>query len=105
MIPSNFQSSNYILINCCAQLPIAYCLLSTSPSMRYLFEITYKGTYYHGWQSQVNAVGIQQIVEESLGKLLRERISIVGSGRTDTGVHCVQQFFHSDINKEFTLIP
>ena len=71
--------------------------------MRYLFEITYKGTHYHGWQSQANAVGIQQIVEESLCKLLREQISIVGSGRTDTGVHCVQQFFHSDINKEFDI--
>lgn len=69
--------------------------------MRFLFEITYRGTRYHGWQSQHNAMGIQQVIEEALSKLLREKISIVGSGRTDTGVHCVQQFFHADVEKEF----
>lgn len=69
--------------------------------MRYFFEIRYKGTHYHGWQSQANAVGIQQIVEEALSKLLREKIAIVGSGRTDTGVHCMQQFFHADIERSF----
>jgi tRNA pseudouridine38-40 synthase len=69
--------------------------------MRYFFEISYNGTHYHGWQNQKNAVGVQQVVEEALSKLLREEISIVGSGRTDTGVHCVQQFFHADIEKEF----
>lgn len=69
--------------------------------MRYFFEISYNGTHYHGWQNQKNAIGVQQVVEEALGKLLREEISIVGSGRTDTGVHCIQQFFHADIEKEF----
>ena len=69
--------------------------------MRYLFEISYNGTHYAGWQSQHNAVGIQAIVEQALTKLLREEIKIVGSGRTDTGVHCEQQFFHADIAKSF----
>ena len=69
--------------------------------MRYFFEISYDGANYNGWQNQSNAVGIQQVVEESLSKLLREKISIVGSGRTDTGVHCAEQFFHADIEKEF----
>lgn len=68
--------------------------------MRYFFEITYDGSNYNGWQNQANAIGVQQVVEESLSKLLREKISIVGSGRTDTGVHCVQQFFHADVGKE-----
>ncbi len=68
--------------------------------MRYFFEITYDGTKYNGWQNQANALGIQQVVEETLSKLLREKISIVGSGRTDTGVHCIQQFFHADIQTE-----
>ena len=66
--------------------------------MRYFFEITYDGTNYNGWQNQANAVGVQQVVEESLSKLLREKTSIVGSGRTDTGVHCVQQYFHADFS-------
>ena len=69
--------------------------------MRYFFEITYNGSNYHGWQSQVNAVGIQGIVEEVLSKLFRDKITIVGSGRTDRGVHCVQQYFHADISKSF----
>jgi tRNA pseudouridine38-40 synthase len=68
--------------------------------MRYFFEIIYEGTRYNGWQNQANALGVQQVVEETLSKLLRDKISIVGSGRTDTGVHCVQQFFHADIQTE-----
>jgi tRNA pseudouridine38-40 synthase len=69
--------------------------------MRYFFQISYNGTNYNGWQSQANATGIQEIVERALSTILRTEIAIVGSGRTDTGVHCVQQFFHADINKEF----
>lgn len=69
--------------------------------MRYFFEIAYNGRKYAGWQNQANATGVQQVMEEALSKLLRTEIKIVGSGRTDTGVHCEQQFFHSDIEKEF----
>ncbi len=68
---------------------------------RYFFEIQYDGRSYHGWQSQKNAIGVQQIVEESLSTLLNTPLQIVGSGRTDTGVHCSQQFFHVDIEKDF----
>lgn len=69
--------------------------------MRFFFEISYNGLHYAGWQSQHNAIGVQAIVESALTKLLREEIKIVGSGRTDTGVHCEQQFFHADIEKSF----
>ncbi len=68
---------------------------------RYLFEIAYNGTNYAGWQSQANATGVQTVVEQALSKLFRTEIKILGSGRTDTGVHCVQQFFHTDIEKTF----
>ncbi|MBX2957558.1 MAG: tRNA pseudouridine(38-40) synthase TruA [Cyclobacteriaceae bacterium] len=68
---------------------------------RYFFEIAYNGTNYAGWQSQANATGVQAVVENALSKLLRTEIKIVGSGRTDTGVHCTQQFFHTDIEKPF----
>lgn len=67
--------------------------------MRYFFEIAYQGTNYHGWQRQNNAISVQQVVEEALSTLLREKIDIVGSGRTDTGVHCRQQYFHIEIDK------
>jgi len=68
--------------------------------MRYFFEISYNGSCYHGWQNQANAIGVQQIVEDALSKLMRDKIEIVGSGRTDSGVHCAQQFFHADFKNE-----
>jgi tRNA pseudouridine38-40 synthase len=71
--------------------------------LRYFFEISYNGTAYNGWQSQLNATGVQAVVEEAMTKLFREKILITGSGRTDTGVHCEQQFFHCDIEKHFDL--
>jgi len=69
--------------------------------MRFFFEIAYNGTNYAGWQSQPNATGVQEVVENTLSKLLRADIEIVGSGRTDAGVHCEQQFFHIDVKNEF----
>jgi tRNA pseudouridine38-40 synthase len=69
--------------------------------MRYFFEIAYNGTNYNGWQNQKNGVGVQTVVEEALSTLLRKKVEIVGSGRTDTGVHCEQQFFHVDLEKDF----
>lgn len=69
--------------------------------MRYLFQISYLGTHYHGWQSQRNAVGVQEVVEKVMSTVLRQKVEIVASGRTDTGVHCARQFFHVDILHSF----
>jgi tRNA pseudouridine38-40 synthase len=69
--------------------------------MRYFFEIAYHGANYNGWQSQHNATGVQTVVENVLTKIFRSHVKIVGSGRTDTGVHCEQQYFHTDIEKGF----
>ncbi|MFD2033658.1 tRNA pseudouridine(38-40) synthase TruA [Belliella marina] len=63
---------------------------------RYFLEIAYKGTHYHGWQFQNNAVSVQETIEKAISILLRTTVSIVGSGRTDTGVHASQQFAHFD---------
>jgi len=69
--------------------------------VRYFFEIAYHGGNYNGWQSQHNALGVQTIVENVLTKIFRSSVNIIGSGRTDTGVHCEQQFFHTDLSDEF----
>ena len=69
--------------------------------MRYFFEIAYNGKNYSGWQSQVTGIGVQSVVEESLSKLFRQEVKILGSGRTDTGVHCEQQFFQADLDMQF----
>ena len=63
---------------------------------RYFLELAYHGAGYHGWQVQPNAHSVQQELNEKLSILLREAIYVVGSGRTDTGVHCAQQFAHFD---------
>lgn len=44
---------------------------------------------------------MQAVVESALSHLVKETVSIYGSGRTDTGVHCEQQFFHCDLEKTF----
>ncbi len=67
---------------------------------RYFLEIAYHGKPYHGWQVQPNAITVQEILNDCLQKLLREEIYVVGSGRTDTGVHCRQQFAHFDTTSD-----
>jgi tRNA pseudouridine38-40 synthase len=59
----------------------------TQEKTRYFIFISYKGTSYHGWQIQPNSVTVQQILEEALSVVLNEKISAIGAGRTDTGVH------------------
>ncbi len=63
-------------------------------TFNYFLELQYLGTHYHGWQAQPNAVTVQSVLEDSLSTLLKSRIAIMGSGRTDTGVHALQQFAH-----------
>lgn len=65
--------------------------------MRYFIEIAYKGTCYHGWQSQPNSKTIQGVLERNLSVLLKKEIIILGAGRTDTGVHATQFFAHFDV--------
>ncbi len=52
-------------------------------------RLQYKGSAYHGWQRQENAVTIQQIIEESLQKVCDEMPTVYGCGRTDAGVHAL----------------
>ena len=70
--------------------------------MRYLIECSYKGTKFHGWQVQPNAESVQECIENALSMILKQKIEIMGSSRTDTGVHAAQQFAHFDYEN---LIP
>jgi tRNA pseudouridine38-40 synthase len=72
--------------------------------VRYFFEIAYNGKNYNGWQTQNNGIAIQTVVEDMLSTMFRTPLEIQGSGRTDAGVHCEQQFFHVDIEPEFDTI-
>ena len=64
--------------------------------MRYFIQFSYFGKAYHGWQNQPNAITVQEVLEKALSTLLRQKIDVVGAGRTDTGVHAKQMFAHFD---------
>lgn len=65
---------------------------------RYFFELSYNGTIYFGWQRQPEQMSVQQEIEDALSKLNSNiPVSVVGCGRTDTGVHAKQYFLHVDL--------
>lgn len=68
--------------------------------MRYFIHLSYFGKNYHGWQSQPNAISVQQELTRALSILLGEAIEIVGAGRTDSGVHAKEMYAHFDYTKE-----
>nr|MBC7613978.1 tRNA pseudouridine(38-40) synthase TruA [Pseudopedobacter sp.] len=68
---------------------------------RYFLEISYKGTAYHGWQIQPNALTVQEVVNTALKTFFREGIETLGCGRTDTGVHATQFYLHFDSKDKF----
>ncbi len=66
---------------------------------RYFIYISFNGKNYCGWQIQPNGISVQQCLEEALSILLREKISITGAGRTDSGVHAALMVAHFDIEQ------
>jgi len=67
---------------------------------RYQILIEYVGTNFFGWQIQPKGKSIQKLIQIKLSKLLKEKISLIGSGRTDSGVHAIEQSAHFDCKKE-----
>lgn len=67
--------------------------------MRYFIQFAYNGTHYHGWQIQPNASSVQETLNKAFSVLLNETISIMGAGRTDTGVHATEMYGHFDTEK------
>ena len=67
--------------------------------MRFFIQFSYFGKAYHGWQNQPNAITVQEVLENALSKLLNLPISLMGAGRTDTGVHAKEMFAHFDVHQ------
>jgi tRNA pseudouridine38-40 synthase len=67
--------------------------------------IAYDGTAYAGWQMQKTGVGVQQRVEEALGKIIRSAPRLHSSSRTDTGVHALGMVAHVDVPRAELRMP
>ena len=67
---------------------------------RYQILIEYVGTNFVGWQIQSKGKSIQKLIQTKLSKLLKEKVALVGSGRTDAGVHAIEQSAHFDCKKK-----
>ena len=63
---------------------------------RYQILIEYVGTNYSGWQIQKKGKTIQGKIQKVISKILKEKVNIIGSGRTDSGVHALEQSAHFD---------
>ena len=70
---------------------------------RYQILIEYVGTNFVGWQIQSKGKSIQKLIQTKLSKLLKEKILIIGSGRTDSGVHAIEQSAHFDCKKKLKI--
>ena len=68
--------------------------------LRYHLLIEYVGTNFRGWQIQKKGSTIQGLIQKKISKILKEKIILNGSGRTDAGVHAIEQSAHFDCNNE-----
>ena len=76
-----------------------------TPVKRYLLEIAYDGGSYSGWQIQPHCLAVQQVIQENLTKLYdKQPIHLIGSSRTDAGVHA-QNFAATFLAPEQPAIP
>ena len=67
---------------------------------RYQILIEYVGTNFIGWQIQPKGQSVQKLIQNTISKLLKEKINLIGSGRTDQGVHAWGQSAHFDTKKK-----
>ena len=67
---------------------------------RYQVLIEYVGTNFIGWQIQPKGMSIQKLIQIKISKLLKQKINLIGSGRTDSGVHAIGQSAHFDCKKK-----
>ena len=64
--------------------------------MRIALGIEYDGSNYNGWQTQKHGTGIQAVLEQALSKVANHEVAVTCAGRTDAGVHALEQVVHFD---------
>jgi tRNA pseudouridine38-40 synthase len=77
-------------------LPDAGAAGITPAAGRWALGISYRGTQYKGWQSQPGGETVQDVLEQALSTFADTRVSTVCAGRTDAGVHAINQVVHFD---------
>lgn len=70
---------------------------------KYRLVIAYDGTHYAGWQIQPHSLSIQEKIQQTLEIFLRQPVKLIGSGRTDTGVHALGQVAHFEFPEKIDL--
>ena len=68
----------------------------------YQIKVEYLGTNFVGWQIQKNGLSVQEVLEKALFKFLRNKVRVIGSGRTDSGVHAREQSAHFKTKKNIS---
>ena len=69
---------------------------------RYKIKIEYEGTPFVGWQFQKNGQSIQEVLQKAIFKFSKEKVLVIGAGRTDSGVHALGQTAHFDLKKKIS---
>ena len=69
---------------------------------RYKIKIEYEGTPFVGWQFQKNGQSIQEVLQKAIFKFSKEKVTVIGAGRTDSGVHALGQTAHFDLKKKIS---
>ena len=67
---------------------------------RYKIKIEYEGTPFVGWQFQKNGQSIQEVLQKAIFRFSNENVTVIGAGRTDSGVHALGQVAHFDLKKK-----
>ena len=67
---------------------------------RYKIKIEYEGTPFVGWQFQKNGQSVQEVLQKAIFNFSKENIVVTGAGRTDSGVHALEQVAHFDLKKK-----
>ena len=67
---------------------------------KYHIKIEYDGSKFVGWQYQNNGISVQEVLQKAFFKFLKEKVTVNAPGRTDAGVHAIEQSAHIELKKK-----
>ena len=67
---------------------------------KYHIKIEYDGSKFVGWQYQNNGISVQEVLQKAFFKFLKEKVIVNASGRTDAGVHAIEQSAHIELKRK-----